>query len=198
MARKRSPDFAKRRDRIVANAAHLFAQRGFMGTSIADLTSAGKISKALFYHYFASKEDVLYAAMSTHVDALEAAAQDVRQGGQSDPEVMLRDLTSRFMQIYIGATDLQKVLLNEVENLPPAMAEAVTAKQKAIVHTVEGIMARITGQEDHALNTVHTMLYFGMMNWLHTWYDGSKAVSPEALVDEIVRFVMQGAPARES
>ena len=192
MARTRSPDFGKRRDRIVANAARLFAERGFMGTSVADLTKAGKISKALFYHYFSSKEEVLYAAMASHVDALEAAAADIRTDADAPPEEALRRLTARFMEIYVGASDQQKVLLNEVDNLPPEMAQTITAKQKAIVRTVEGLIARLSNQGDQALNTVHTMLYFGMMNWLHTWYDSKKAVTPDALVDEVVRFVTEG------
>ena len=42
-------------------ARNLFAQRGFHGTTLADITSAAGKSPALFYRYFTDKEDLLAA-----------------------------------------------------------------------------------------------------------------------------------------
>jgi AcrR family transcriptional regulator len=46
----------------IEQAAHkLFAERGFHGTTLADITSAAGKSPAVFYRYFADKEDLLAA-----------------------------------------------------------------------------------------------------------------------------------------
>ena len=49
------------RDAIDTAARKLFAERGFHGTTLADITSAAGKSPAVFYRYFADKEDLLAA-----------------------------------------------------------------------------------------------------------------------------------------
>lgn len=49
------------RQAIEEAARNLFAQRGFHGTTLAEITSAAGKSPALFYRYFADKEDLLAA-----------------------------------------------------------------------------------------------------------------------------------------
>src|ERR687890_716714 len=98
MARPQSPDYDKRREGIVAAAAQLYARRGFQGASVSDLAKACGTSKALIYHYFPSKDDILYEVMAAHLDALvDAADEAMRQGS---PEERLRALTLAFMRLY--------------------------------------------------------------------------------------------------
>src|ERR1700752_3001498 len=49
------------REAIEQAARKLFAERGFHGTTLADITSAAGKSSAVFYRYFADKEDLLAA-----------------------------------------------------------------------------------------------------------------------------------------
>lgn len=49
------------RKAIETAARKLFAERGFHGTTLADITSAAGKSPAVFYRYFADKEDLLAA-----------------------------------------------------------------------------------------------------------------------------------------
>ena len=49
------------REAIEQSARKLFAERGFHGTNLADITSAAGKSPAVFYRYFADKEDLLAA-----------------------------------------------------------------------------------------------------------------------------------------
>lgn len=49
------------RQAIEQAARKLFAERGFHGTTLADITSAAGKSSAVFYRYFADKEDLLAA-----------------------------------------------------------------------------------------------------------------------------------------
>ena len=113
MARPQSPDYDKRREAILDAAARLFAARGFSGASMADLAKACGTSKSLVYHYFPSKDDVLYAVMTSHLDDLVAAAEGAAQSG--DAKARLHALTRAFMRLYVGAEDRHKVLLNELQ-----------------------------------------------------------------------------------
>src|SRR5687767_7957994 len=101
MARPQSPDYDKRRETIVAAAAHLYAQWGFRGASVSDLAQECRTSKSLIYHYFPSKDDILYEVMAAHLDALVDAADDAMQEGGARER--LRTLTLSFMRLYAGA-----------------------------------------------------------------------------------------------
>ena len=49
------------RESIEHAARKLFAERGFHGSTLADITSAAGKSSAAFYRYYTDKEDLLYA-----------------------------------------------------------------------------------------------------------------------------------------
>ncbi len=192
MARPQSPDYDKRRDAILATAAHLYARQGFQGASVADLAKACRTSKSLIYHYFPSKDDILYAAMAAHLDALVAAAEAATRTGGA--EVKLRALTLAFMRLYVGAQDSHKVLLNELDNLPPARRAEVVAKQKRIIGAVEALVREIRpGAGDLALPLA--MLFFGMINWTHTWFRPGGAVSADELAEMAVSVMLGGVQA---
>jgi AcrR family transcriptional regulator len=189
MARPQSPDYDKRRDAILHAAARLYAQRGFQGASIADIANACGISKSLIYHYFPAKDDILYAVMTSHLDALVEAADASTQTGGAEQQ--LRALTLAFMRLYAGAADSHKVLLNELDNLPRARRAEVIAKQRRIIAAVEALDRQLRPDAGaHALPL--TMLFFGMINWTHTWFNPEGPVMPEQLADMAVRLMLEG------
>jgi len=192
MARPQSPDYDKRRAAILAAAARLYARRGFSGASVADLAKACRTSKSLIYHYFPAKDDILYAAMATHLDALVAAAEGATMEGSAEEK--LRALTQAFMRLYVGAEDSHKVLLNELDNLPPARRAEVVAKQRRIIAAVEALVREIRPGAG-ALTLPLTMLFFGMINWTHTWFRPGGAVSADDLAALAVDVMLRGAQA---
>ena len=189
MARPQSPDYDKRREAIVEAAASLYARRGFQGASVADLAKACGTSKALIYHYFPSKDDILCEVMAAHLDALVDAADDVMQLG--DARDRLRALTHAFMRLYVGAQDSHKVLLNELDNLPPERRAEVVRKQRRIIGVVESLVREIRPEANPMVLPI-SMLFFGMINWTHTWFDPDGAVSAEQLADAAVELMLGG------
>jgi AcrR family transcriptional regulator len=192
MARPQSPDYDKRREAILAAAAHLYAARGFQGASVADLAKACSTSKSLIYHYFPSKDDILYAAMAAHLDALVAAAEEAGQAGAA--EARLRALTRAFMRLYAGAEDSHKVLLNELDNLPPARRAEVVAKQRRIIAAVEALVRELRPDAGERALPL-TMLFFGMINWTHIWFRPDGAVGADRLADMAVDLMLGGLQA---
>src|SRR5919198_5364825 len=63
---------ATRRSELTRQAARLFAERGYHGTSIGDIAEAMGVQKATLYSHITSKEDLLYAAMREGADAFHA------------------------------------------------------------------------------------------------------------------------------
>ncbi|MFN3944931.1 MAG: TetR family transcriptional regulator [Allosphingosinicella sp.] len=189
MARPQSPDYDKRRDAIVAAAARLYARRGFQGASVAELAKACRSSKSLIYHYFAAKEDILYEVMAAHLDALVEASEEALRA--SGPEERLRALTRAFVDLYADAQHNQKVLLNELDNLPAPRRAEVVAKQRRIIAVVEQLIRDIRPDVD-PVKLPLTMLFFGMINWTHTWFRPDGALPPEALAGMAAELMLAG------
>lgn len=189
MARPQSPDYDKRREAIIAAAAHLYARRGFRGASVSDLAQECRTSKSLIYHYFPSKDDILYEVMAAHLDALVDAADDAMRAGGA--EERLRALTLAFMRLYVGAQDSHKVLLNELDNLPPARRAEVVAKQRRIIAVVETLILEIR-PDSNPITLPLTMLFFGMINWTHTWFRRDGEMNAEALAGLAVDLMLNG------
>jgi AcrR family transcriptional regulator len=191
MARTQAPDYEDRRRAIVEKAAELYAERGFLGASVAELAEACGASKSLIYHYFPSKEDILFEVMQSHIASLVEAAEAT---GRLDlaPEAKLRALTAEFMRLYIGAGARQKVLLNDLGRLPEAARVIIVGEQRQLIAFVEGLLRELGPAIAPRRLRPAAMLYFGMINWTHTWYRPAGEVAPAELADMVVDLVLRG------
>lgn len=186
MARTQAADYEQRREAIVAQAADLFAERGFNGASVSDLALACETSKSLIYHYFPSKEDILHEVMASHIDQLVEDIEDVP--ADAEPIEALSAIVHRFMRHYVGAASRQKVLLNELGHLPPERRASIVGKQRRLIETVQRLLTAIEPAlaADPARARVKTMLLFGMINWTHTWLEPEGPLSVDRIADMVV------------
>lgn len=193
MARKQAADYEQRREAIVEKAAELFAKRGFLGASIADLAQECRTSKSLVYHYYPSKEDILFTVMSSHVDALVEAAEAAVAASGSAAE-RLRRLVRDFMRLYVGAAARHKVLLNDLDNLPEQPRQTIVRQQRRVIELTEQLLVELEpklAQKRENLRPV-AMLFFGMINWTHTWFQPAGRVSPEQFADMAYAMLLHG------
>jgi AcrR family transcriptional regulator len=193
MARTQAADYDERKEAIVTAAAALFAVRGFNGASVADIAERCRTSKSLIYHYYQSKEDILYDVMISHVRALEEAAAYAMAGAAS-PEQKLRDLTQLFMALYVGAADRHRVLLNDLDELPRPRRAEIVAVQRGLIENVQGLLSEIEPalKRKPGAGFAAAMLFFGAINWTHTWFDPNGVVSAETLADMAVNLTLGG------
>lgn len=187
MARRQAADYEEKRDAIVNEAARLFAADGFSGASLADLATACDMSKSLFYHYYSSKEAILYAVMKGHMDDLLTAI-DVEESG--NPLLDLRAFARKLLRLYAGAADKQKVLLYELSNLPPAERRDIVAKERRLVAHVESVIKRARPRLEKGFLRAQAMMFFGMLNWTHTWLKPDGPVYRDEAADMAARMTL--------
>src|SRR4029077_14044691 len=70
------PKPAGTRDRLIESARHLFWERGFAGTSMADLLAHADVNSGSFYHFFESKEALLREVLQGYLRALRPMVVD--------------------------------------------------------------------------------------------------------------------------
>jgi AcrR family transcriptional regulator len=191
LARPQAADYAERRAAIVENAAELYARKGFARASVADLADRVGASKALIYHYYPSKEEILFEVMDSHLRQLSEAVEQtmVLDAG---PDAKLRALAHSFMRLYVGAAARHKVLLNELDALPPARRAEIVERQRRLIDAVEALILAIQPALRPNLTRPAAMLFFGMINWTHTWYREGGGARADEIADLAADLALGG------
>lgn len=193
MARTQASDFNDRREFIIERALHLYAEKGFLGASVADLADACKTSKSLIYHYFPSKEDILFEAMDSHIKTLGNAASGIASMDAPAAD-KLRALTHAFLHLYVGAAARHKVLINELYHLPPNRRDIIVGRQRRLIQLVVDLVAEIQPQLKTRPELLRpaAMLFYGMLNWTNTWFDPKGPASVDAIAELMSDMVIGG------
>jgi AcrR family transcriptional regulator len=169
MSRTRSAGFEQQRDAIRAQAARLFARHGYPVTPIAELARSCGVSKALLYHYYRDKEQLLFDIADRYLDSLLAIVAEA-QAPELAPSARLRRLIERFMAAYEDAAVYHRVLVQDVKYLKSAHRSQINAKQRRVVQAyADAIGAAAPQLQGSALLKPVTMTLFGMINWTFTW-----------------------------
>ena len=184
MARTQAADYDEKREAITSHAAKLFARKSFAGASISELAEKCAVSKSLIYHYYASKEAILFDVMEDHIDDLLNVVE-THHSNASSPEEEFTSLTKALLRRYVGAADQQKVLLYETEALPNDLRVEIIDKQRKIITKVEEVLSKANPAllNDRKKLRAKVMLFFGMLNWTHTWFKPKGAVSRDELAE---------------
>jgi len=182
MARTRSPKYEDIQLGILKKAARLFATHGYERTSIGDLVRACDLSRGAIYHYFESKEAILFAMMDSLVRGLletltEAAAKE------GEPIERLERIIVAFVESNARSPDEQTILLNDLGALSRAEQKQIHAVEKQVVDLVADaiVAADARGLVTPRTRKVYTMMLFGMINYTYTWYDAKGPVKPRDL-----------------
>ena len=106
-----------RRDDILKASLHLFAKKGFHGTSMRDIAREANITEGLIYHYFAGKRDLFRAIIEEYSFlTLLRTLPDLAE--QLDLRGLLIVLARGFFDVLRHNTELTRVLLQEVQVFP--------------------------------------------------------------------------------
>jgi AcrR family transcriptional regulator len=173
MARTRAPDHESQREQILELAAEKFAQTSYPSTSMADLAAASGTSKARLYHYYESKEAILFDLLDRYTKRLMLIIAEVegasQRRGLSERE-SFAELVRAFLDEYETSHSRHVALLNDVKYLVETQREIVLNRQRDIVAAFARQLARAYPERAAKDNqTALTMMVFGMINWTFTW-----------------------------
>lgn len=89
-ASRRERRASETREKLFRTALRLFADRGFLNTSVEDITEAADVGKGTFFNYFPSKGHVLQSLAEIQIGNVAAALEDARHGADPLRAVLLR------------------------------------------------------------------------------------------------------------
>lgn len=133
-----------RRDDILKASLHLFAEKGFHGTSMRDIARAADITEGLIYHYFAGKRDLFRAIIEEH-SFLPLLRTLPQLAEQLDLRGLLIVLARGFFDVLKQNTELTRLLLQEVQVFPEEkeafFADAVGESIAELAQILDGRMS---------------------------------------------------------
>lgn len=191
MARTRAVDFEAKQRSILDSAATVFAKRGMEHASMAQIASENNVSKALLYHYYPSKELLIFDIGRTHLIELEAAIQAADRP-ELPPAQRLKLLIVAVLENYRNADSHQQVLLNGMNSLSTEQRGELQQIERRIVHRFSGVLRQINPDIENRRLTPVTMSLFGMLNWLYTWFRPNGPISRENYAELVTQLLLGG------
>lgn len=178
MARSRAKDYDDKRLSLLRQAAAVFARDGYDRASMAGLASECGVSKALFYHYYASKEALLFDIISSHLEDLLEAIEAADDAGLA-PEARLEALVAALLDVYRDADAKHKLQIGAMRLLPDADQAHLKGLERQIVARFADAVKAIAPEafEGSPLLKPVTMSLFGMLNWFYMWFREGGPVS---------------------
>ncbi len=197
MARTRAQDFGEKQRGILDCAAAVFAEQGMDKASMAQVAAHAQVSKALLYHYYPSKDALIYAIITTHLEELEAAVDEAEDTSLPPPQ-RLRRLVGAVLETYRGADNQHKVQLNAAAALSDEQRAAILTVERRIVRRFACVLDEINpvlADKERPLLTPVTMSLFGMMNWMYMWFRDGGRISREDYADVATTLILEGIKA---
>lgn len=197
MARTRATDFEEKRRGLLDNAAAVFAEQGMEKASMSQIASHSSVSKALLYHYYPSKDALIYAIIITHLEELDQAIEAADDPNEA-PQKRLRRLVGVVLENYRGADNQHKVQLNATSALSHEQKAGITAIERRIVRRFSTVLKEINPELDNKerpLLMPVTMSLFGMMNWVYMWFKEGGRISRDDYADVATTLILEGIKA---
>lgn len=196
MARRRALDYDDKRKAILDRSAELFAGHGYDGASIAMIAEACGVSKALLYHYYGDKAELLFDVIRTHLEELILVVEEVA-AAPADAEARLTALSSALLDAYRDADAEHQVQINNLRLLPEARQDELRALERRLVAVfADAVAAAVPRLADTpALVKPVTMSLFGMLNWSYLWFRDGGALTRADYARLVTRLVVDGGAA---
>ena len=181
MVRTIAKDHDQKRQKILKEAAKVFAREGISRSSMQQVASQCGISKANIYHYYNGKDALLFDILDTYLSNLANKLTSLELSNLS-PEEQLERCIEAIILAYEGMDNEHKIQSEGLPLLPKQQQKILKDYQKKMVSYVAAIVeqivtkdAKVTTQtsmkDDNSAIKIRdiTMSIFGMLNWFYMW-----------------------------
>jgi len=171
MVRTQAKDYEDKRRHILRVAAEVFARDGIARASMNEVARACGISKANIYHYYGSKDDLVFDILDTYLTELRDWIVSVDLSDQTAAQ-RVKTLCREFLLAYEGMDNEHKIQSEGIPLLPPPKQEILRGYQRELVSVVAETLTACAPNAlgDKVRRRDVTMSVFGMLNWFYMWH----------------------------
>jgi TetR/AcrR family transcriptional regulator, cholesterol catabolism regulator len=180
-----------RRDDLTRIAARLFAEKGYHGTSTADLAEAMGVQKGSLYAHIESKADLLWEVARDGAAAFHAALDAVPDEGPVLERI--RDALRAHLRVVAEQLDVATVFTREWRYLEGERREQFVAERRRYEERVRALFRE--GRERGELRTdlddgTAALLALSAVNWAYTWL--RPGTDTDVLADRFTALLLEG------
>ena len=180
-----------RRRELTREAARLFAQKGYHGTSIGDIAEAMGVQKGSLYAHIASKEDLLYETMREGADAFHAALDAIPEDTPAVEKIRLA--LRGHLRVVAEQLDVATVFVQEWRYLEGARRDEIVAERRRYEERIRELFRE--GRELSELRadldeTAAALLLLSAANWAYTWLQPGR--DTDEIADRFFALLVDG------
>ena len=180
-----------RRSELTREAARLFAERGYHGTSIGDIAQALGVQKASLYAHISSKQDLLYEAMRSGADAFHGALDAIPENLPATDRIRLA--MRAHLRVVAEQLDVATVFVREWRYLEGERHDEIVAERRRYEERFRAFFR--DGRELGELRTdlddgAAASLVLSAMNWAYTWLTPNR--DTDELADRFFAILVDG------
>jgi len=178
---------------IQSVVAPLFAYNGYHSTSMREIARALGMNQSSLYHYFRSKEEILFELMNDAVDNALITLKKIC-AGEFLPRDKLTKMLHFYTRYYAGAPERLILLVNEQNSLTPEHRRILVEKQRQYISIFKDVFQELKGDRltKEIPHSVATFAFLGMVHYTIKWYDKKGLVGLEELADSFVEIFTKG------
>jgi AcrR family transcriptional regulator len=199
MAALASPQLSERVKQIVDRAARLFDRRGYYDVSMDEIATAAGIKKPTLYHYFRSKDEILYLIHQEFMDLVISRYEARQELSLTDAE-RLQEVMADVLGLMHTHRGHVRVFFEHFRELPRSYKEKIQSKRDYYEAAVEGLIR--SGVESSEYRPVDTRLtalaLFGMCNWAYQWYERDGSMTTREIASFFWDILLQGIAANKA
>jgi len=182
---------SSRRNELTRQAARLFAEKGYHGTSIGDLAEAMGVQKGSLYAHISSKQDLLYETMAEGASAFHAGLDAIPDEAPATEKIRLA-LRSH-LRVVAGQLDVATVFVQEWRYLEGERRDEIVAERRRYEERIRGFFRE--GRDLGELRTdldeaTAALLVLSAANWAYTWLQSGR--NTDELADRFYALLLDG------
>ncbi len=185
--------YEARRSEVVATAAKLFAERGYDGTSISELTEATGLAAGGIYHYIEGKDDLLIAICDELLEPLLARAREI-VAAEAPPVEQLRELVAAWVAHVVAHRHHMLVFTQERQAIErQARWRRVRSQRRAFEKILDDVFARgeADGSMTFADRRLSLLALLGMVNYTPQWVRPNGRLTPSEIAAGYCNLVLE-------
>jgi TetR/AcrR family transcriptional regulator, cholesterol catabolism regulator len=180
-----------RRSQLTREAARLFAEKGYHGTSIGDLAQAMGVQKGSLYAHIKSKQDLLYETMREGADAFHAALDAIPEN--LPPTEKIRLALRGHLRVVAEQLDVATVFVREWRYLEGERRDEILDERRRYEERIRALFRE--GRELGGLRTdlddaTAALLSLSAANWAYTWLQPGR--DTDELADRFYALLVDG------
>jgi len=180
-----------RREELTRQAARLFAQKGYHGTSIGEIAEALGVQKGSLYAHISSKQDLLYETMAEGARAFHAGLDAIDDALR--PTEKIRLALRSHLRVVADQLEIATVFVQEWRYLEGERREEFVEERRRYEERIRALFRE--GRERGELRSdldeaTAALLVLSAANWAYTWLQRGR--DTDDLADRLYEALLDG------